>query len=112
MTRGCTKLTIGGPLGICSGLRHSPGPVPGEGCTMPGWPVTSTRAVGISHLIVRQGCGLGPGIVNGQPVTSIWLDNVATGWLHRRDLRWEAVRALHDGAGVEEEAGHVQICLR
>jgi hypothetical protein len=80
MTRGCTALTTGGPWGICSALWQMPGPTPGEGSSIAGCPITSTRPEGISHLIVTQGCGFGPGTVKAHPTTAIWPVIVATGW--------------------------------
>jgi hypothetical protein len=48
-----------------------------------GWPLTSTRRAGTSHLVVTHGCGFVPvpiGTWNGHPATGYVSAIVAAGW--------------------------------
>src|SRR5262245_52312009 len=76
MTRGCVAATIGGPPGICSALWQRPALV----CRIAGWPLTTTRAAGVSHCTFTHGCGLPGGTVKAQPAIGKVSPIVATGW--------------------------------
>jgi hypothetical protein len=69
---------MGGPCGICSGLRLRPGPGPGPGAVSAGIPPTSTRVAGATHWSRTQGDGF-RAMKNGHPVTRYKFAVVATG---------------------------------